>query len=190
MLLPDILAIGEILIDFIPSKIAPLKDLDSFQKCPGGAPANFAVGIAKLGLHSGFIGKVGNDPFGKFLIDFLEKSNVDTRNIIIANEGERTTLAFVYYDEKLDRDFFFYRNNSADIKLQAQELKSDYFVNSKFLHFGSVSLTHEPSRSAIFQAIDYCKKNGGKISFDPNIRLDLWKDEKSLRKILKEALDK
>lgn len=185
---PEIIAIGEILVDFIPSKIAPLKDLESFQKCAGGAPANFAVGIAKLGLDSGFIGKVGNDPFGKYLKDILEKSHVNTNHIIFAKDEERTSLAFVFFDEQLDRDFFFYRNNAADINLETEEIKKDYFQRVKFLHFGSVSLTHEPIRNSTFKAIEYARNNGAKISFDPNVRTNIWKNEKSLREFLEKAL--
>ena len=190
MVLPVVISIGEILVDFIPSEIVPLKDLSSFKKCPGGAPANYIVGLSRLGIPTAFIGKVGADPFGKYLREVLEEEKVNTTNLVQATKGERTTLAFVSYDEKRDRNFFFYRKNSADINLVPEEIDKGLFKEISFLHFGSVSLTDEPVRSATFRAIDYCKENNGKVCFDPNIRLDLWNSEKDLGTIIGKALEK
>ncbi|MHA1124101.1 MAG: carbohydrate kinase family protein [Candidatus Heimdallarchaeota archaeon] len=186
---PDVIAIGEVLIDFVSSKSSK-GQLPSFQQCPGGAPANFIVGMARLGVNTAFIGKVSNDPFGEFLINTLNNEGVQTTNVLKAVRGEKTALAFVFHDENNERDFLFYRENSADQNLFTEEIKEDLFKNIKFLHFGSVSLTEEPLRSATFAAIDMCKKNGGKISFDPNIRLDLWEFNELDFNVLKKALEK
>ncbi len=189
MNIPDVIAIGEVLIDFV-SKESSSKQLPTFQQCPGGAPANFIVGLARLGIKTAFIGKVSNDPFGEFLINTLNKEGVLTTNVLKAVRGEKTALAFVFHDENNERDFLFYRENSADQNLFTEEIKEDLFKNIKYLHFGSVSLTEEPLRSATFAAIDMCKKNGGKISFDPNIRLDLWEFNELDFNVLKKALER
>ncbi|NHJ04955.1 MAG: carbohydrate kinase [Candidatus Heimdallarchaeota archaeon] len=186
--LPDVITIGEILIDFIPSKIAKLKDLQTFEKCPGGAPANCAVGIARLGINTAFIGKISDDPFGDYLLEILSREGIITDSVIKAKNGEKTSLAFVYYNENLERNFFFYRKNTADLKLTPNELKPNFFSKLKYLLFGTVSLTEEPVRSATFRAIELCKKNGGKVCFDPNIRLSLWENEKEFSEILHKAL--
>lgn len=185
---PSVIAIGEVLIDFIPSSVAKLKDLQFFEKCPGGAPANFAVGISRLGIETAFIGKVGDDPFGEYLHEILEKEGVNVKHLKKGIPGENTSLAFVYYDKNLDRDFFFYRNNAADQKFSKEELIPEFFSNIKFLHIGSISLAVEPIRSATFEAIRLCKEAGGRVSFDPNIRLSFWESEDSLRKMLYKAL--
>lgn len=190
MVLPKVVSIGEILVDFIPNEIANLKDLDSFQKCPGGAPANFIVGMARLGIKTAFVGKVGDDPFGEYLRDVLYSEGVNVTNLVNATNGERTTLAFVYYDNDMDRDFFFYRNNSADINLTPEEIDSKLLQKTKYLHFGSLSLTEEPVKSATFRAINLCKENNGQVCFDPNIRADLWKSEELMRETIEQALEK
>lgn len=186
---PDVIAIGEVLIDFVSTKSSSKKHL-TFQQCPGGAPANFIVGLARLGINTAFIGKVSNDPFGQFLINTLNEEGVQTTNVLKAVRGEKTALAFVFHDENNERDFLFYRENSADQNLFEDEINKDLFKNIKYLHFGSVSLTEEPLRSATFAAIDLCKENGGKISFDPNIRLDLWEFNELDFNVIKRALEK
>ncbi len=190
MVFPEVVSIGEVLVDFIPNEIANLKGLTSFQKCPGGAPANYIVGMSRLGVKTAFVGKVGDDPFGDYLRDVLQSEGVNVANLVKATNGERTTLAFVYYDNDMDRDFFFYRNNSADVNLTAEEIDSKLFQKTKYLHFGSLSLTEEPVKSATYRAIDICKENNGQICFDPNIRVDLWKNDEMLRAAIEQALEK
>ncbi|MBD3191351.1 MAG: histidine kinase [Candidatus Heimdallarchaeota archaeon] len=185
---PEIISIGEALIDFIAEQPGSLLSTETFTKSPGGAPANVAVGLARLGVKVGFIGKVGDDPFGKFLVNKLEKEKVLTQGAIRSSKRELTSLAFVSLNEEGERDFFFYRANAADLKLQPDEIDPHFFSQIKFLCFGSLSLSTEPSRSAIFKAIKECKKNGGKVCFDPNIRLDIWEDKSNFIKIVKEAL--
>ncbi len=170
----DVVSLGELLIDFTPVMI---NNKLFFEKNPGGAPANVAVGVSKLGLKAAFIGKVGDDSFGYFLKETLEKHNVDTSGLII-DKNFNTTLAFVELDEKGERNFTFLRKNGADTKLKPTELKLD-----KIFHFGSLSLTDEPSFSATIKAI---KATKGLISFDPNLRPPLWeKLELAKERILK-----
>ncbi|NHK32893.1 MAG: sugar kinase [Asgard group archaeon] len=185
---PAVISIGEVLIDFIAQKTGSLVDVDTFQKFPGGAPANFAVGIARLGLKVAFVGKVGNDSFGTFLEEKLSQEGVITDLIVKATNNERTALAFVSLDENAERDFLFYRNNAADLKLSIDEIQIDKITKAKYLHFGTVSLCENPSRDAVFKTIEKCKKADVKICFDPNIRLDLWENEKDFREILDIAL--
>jgi fructokinase len=186
---PAVVSIGEVLIDFIAKKTGSLKDVDVFQKFPGGAPANFAVGIARLGLDVAFVGKVGNDPFGLFLEKKLADEGVKTDFIVKATANERTALAFVSLDENAERDFLFYRKDAADLKLLFKEIQIEKITKTKYLHFGTVSLCENPSRDAVFKTIEKCKKTGVKICFDPNIRLDLWENEKDFREILDKALN-
>lgn len=178
----DVIALGEILIDFTPI------NNKSFQKNPGGAPANVAVCLSKLGGQSSFIGKVGNDIFGKYLIDILNKNKVNTSNIILDN-NYNTTLAFVQLNNG-DRDFSFYRNPGADTMLEISEINFESIKNSKIFHFGSLSLTDEPSKTTTLKVLDYAKNNGLIISYDPNLRLPLWKSKDHALKEIISVLNK
>ncbi|NHJ84756.1 MAG: carbohydrate kinase [Asgard group archaeon] len=188
MIQSTVVAIGEVLIDFIAKETGDLVKVKEFQKFPGGAPANFIVGLARLGVSTTFIGKVGDDSFGNFLIDCLEKEGVGTTTIIKSQE-KRTTLAFVSLDENGGRDFIFYRKHCADIDLRFDELNLSRLPNVKYLHFGTVSLTDNPSRETTLEVIRYFKKLGAKICFDPNIREDLWKEKDLLLNVLNQALE-
>jgi len=174
ILLSDVIAIGELLIDLIadlPGK--PLETQTTFNRFAGGAPANFAAGVRCLGLSSGMITKVGNDFFGRFLIDKLKDANVDTSQIQITNDY-KTALAFVGLDEKRSPSFSFYRSPCADIMLKEEEIDENYIKSAKLLMCGTVSMADEPARSAIFKAIEYAKKHGLQVACDPNLRDDLW----------------
>lgn len=170
----DVIAIGELLIDLIaehPSK--RMEDQTNFRRFSGGAPANFAVGVKKLGLSSGLITKVGDDFFGRFLIEKLEKEGIDTSHIISTNEY-KTALAFVGLDEFKKPTFSFYRSQCADIMLEPSELNPDYIKSAKLLMYGTVSMADEPARSAIRKAIQIAKQNKILVACDPNLREDLW----------------
>ncbi len=170
----DIVAIGEMLIDFT-ENILENGDI-TYKQNAGGAPANVAVMAAKLGVSSGFIGKVGKDMFGKYLKNVLIENGVDTDGLILDNEHS-TTLAFVGKDEDGDRDFVFYRKNSADTQLNYNEVKKKLIDKCRILHFGSLMLTNEPSRSAALLSVEYAKQNGKIISYDPNWRENLWSNK-------------
>ena len=187
---PVVISIGEILIDFISEDKGTLDKAKGFQMYPGGAPANFAVGLARLGVEVAFVGKIGNDPFGKFLQKTLRDENVNVENVVKAQNNERTALAFVSLDEDAERDFVFYRKNAADLQLSVEELNQEYLTNAKYIHFGTVSLTEDPSRTATLTAIDKCRSAGGISCFDPNIRLDLWENLETFRDIIDQALKK
>jgi fructokinase len=183
--LAKVFTIGEALIDFIPEqKGTALKDVLSFQKAPGGAPANVAASVSKLGGQSAFIGKLGEDAFGDFLIETLKKVGVGTDYIFRTNKAN-TALAFVSLKEDGDRDFSFYRNPSADMLLEESEIEKNWFRTGDILHFCSVSLVDAPVRIAHIAAIEAVKKAGGFISFDPNIRLPLWQDHEEYKSVIR-----
>jgi len=186
----DVIAIGELLIDMIADTPGlSLKRQITFKRFAGGAPANFAVGIKRLGLPSGVISKVGDDFFGSFLLDTLKKEQVDTSQIKVTNQY-KTALAFVGLDEKRNPNFSFYRSPCADIMLTQEEISEEYIKSAKLLMCGTVSMADEPARSAIFKAIKYAKKHGLQVACDPNLRDDLWhfKDPKEhIFRILKDT---
>ncbi len=178
----DVICLGELLIDFVSlDRDSSIADSSGFKKAPGGAPANVAVGLSRLGLYSGFIGKVGNDPFGDYLCDVLIDMQVDTK-FLVKDETSRTTLSFVAQKSDGVRDCMFYRNPGADMMLRPDELEPSYFEGATVFHFGSISLGVEPVKSATLYAIQCAKENGLLISYDPNLRLSLWSDEELARK--------
>ena len=172
--MPKALCIGELLIDFVSTTPdVTLAEAPGFVKAPGGAPANVAVGLAKLGIDAGFIGKVGADAFGDFLREVLQENSVDT-TYLIAGEASRTTLAFVATRSDGMKDITFYRHPGADIQLSPDEIDTGYVQSAELFHYGSVSLSHSPSREATLQAIQSAKASGAMLSYDPNLRLMLW----------------
>ena len=171
----DITAVGEILIDLTQSGVNEL-GIPVFAANPGGAPANLAVAAARLGASTAFVGKVGTDSFGTFLRNTLTENKVDVSGMV-TDPHNRTTLAVVALDKFGERTFSFYRDPSADVNLRAEEISEEQLKNTKFLHFGSVSLTTDPARSATLYAAETAKKHGALISYDPNYRASLWSDE-------------
>jgi fructokinase len=177
----DVICLGELLIDFVPT-VTPvsLVEAPAFKKAPGGAPANVAVGLARLGVSSAFMGKVGDDPFGHFLADTLAAAGVDVGTLCFTAQA-RTALAFVSLGADGDREFMFYRHPSADMLLTPEEIDTAALRAARALHYGSISLISEPSRSATLHAIEVAKEAGCLISCDPNLRLPLWPDAASAR---------
>lgn len=166
-----IYTLGEVLIDFVPIDL----NNTGYIKCPGGAPANVACGVSKLGGNSGFIGCIGDDIFGHFLKETLNKYNVDTRNMIF-NEKKNTQLVFVSNDKNGERYFSFYIKEPADISLNKKDITKERLYDCDILHIGSISMIQDPIKSATMKAIEIVKENKGLISFDPNIRISLWPD--------------
>ncbi|WP_284640748.1 carbohydrate kinase family protein [Paenibacillus silviterrae] len=183
-----VFSIGEALIDFIPAeKGVRLKDVSAFGKAAGGAPANVACAVARLGGRSGFIGKLGTDAFGDFLVDTMESAGVDTRYVFRTGEAN-TALAFVSLKTDGNRDFSFYRSPSADMLLSEEEINEGWFEAGDILHFCSCDLVEAPVKYAHRKAIAAVKSRGGFVSFDPNVRLPLWKDAEECRRTIHEFL--
>lgn len=179
-----IFTIGEALIDFIPvEKAREIKDVNTFIKMPGGAPANVAVAVAKLGGQAGFIGKLGQDGFGDFLVDILNNNQVDT-TYIKRTEEANTALAFVVLAEDGERDFSFYRNPSADMLLNEEDVADISFQKGDILHFGSVDLIEAPVKYAHIRVIEKAMEDEALISFDPNVRLPLWSSSAQCKKTI------
>lgn len=183
----DVVALGEILIDFTPAGFSPSGNA-LFERNPGGAPANVAAAVARLGGSAAFIGKVGNDQFGRFLKRVLEENRIDTRGLRFSGEAN-TTLAFVHLDERGERSFSFYRNPGADTLLTVEDLDLTLIDEAKIFHFGSLSLTHEPSRSACLAAVEHARRAGKVISYDPNWRPPLWENDDVARSMMSLGLE-
>lgn len=176
-----VVCFGEMLIDFVPtSNGLSLAEAPAFKKAPGGAPANVAVGISRLGGSSAFIGKVGDDEFGYMLADILKENKVNSDGMRF-DPGARTALAFVTLRKDGEREFMFYRNPSADMLLQEAELDIDMIQKAKIFHYGSISLITEPCKSAHIAAAKAAKDAGVILSYDPNLRLPLWPSAEDAR---------
>ena len=168
----DVVALGELLIDFTQNGTSEQGN-PLFEANPGGAPCNVLAMLSKLGHKTEFIGKVGNDSFGKQLKSVLEEVGIGATNLTM-DEEVHTTLALVHTLADGDRDFSFYRNPGADMMLTEKEIPEELIQNSKIFHFGTLSMTHERVRAATKKALDIAKKSGCIISFDPNLRPPLW----------------
>lgn len=171
--------LGDAVVDLLPDGEGKL------LQCPGGAPANVAVGIARLGGKSAFIGRVGDDPFGRFMAKTLADERVDVKHMRL-DPAHRTSTVVVDLDDHGERSFTFMVRPSADLFLEPADLPT--FSAGEWLHVCSIALSAEPSRSATFQAMADIREAGGYVSFDPNIRQDLWPDENALRRCLEQAL--
>ncbi|MEY8381071.1 carbohydrate kinase family protein [Ileibacterium valens] len=171
----EVTAFGEILIDFTHTN--PEDDGPAlFAQNPGGAPGNVCVAVNRLGGNSAFLGVVGEDMHGDLLRKTLENENVSTKGLL-SHPQHFTTLAFVSVDKNGERSFSFARKPGADTQMRAEDLDLDEIKNGKIFHIGSLSLTHEPARSATLFGIEKAKEFGNKISYDPNYRASLWSSE-------------
>ncbi len=168
----DVIALGELLIDFTDSGISPQGN-PLLEANPGGAPCNVLSMLQRLGKKTAFVGKVGEDQFGRNLADAIKEQGIDASHLKMDPEIH-TTLAIVLKKADGDRDFAFYRKPGADIMLTEDEIDPDFIKEAKIFHFGSLSLTDEPVRSATKKAIACAKEAGALISFDPNLREPLW----------------
>lgn len=168
----DVTALGELLIDFTENGVSengnPLLEAN-----PGGAPCNVLAMLNKLGRKTAFIGKVGNDNFGRFLADTVRRSGTDITNLVY-NDTVPTTLAFVHTLAEGEREFSFYRQPGADMTLTKEEVMTDIIESSMIFHFGTLSSTHPGVREATRFAVEFAKEKGLLISFDPNLREPLW----------------
>ena len=168
----DVAALGELLIDFTHNG-ASAQGNPFYEANPGGAPCNVLAMLAKLGKQTAFIGKVGDDQFGHFLRQVGLEAGISMDGLVVDTHSH-TTLAFVKTAENGDRDFSFYRDPGADALLTPDEVPEDIIARSKIFHFGSLSLTGEPVRSATQKAVALARAEGCILSFDPNLRPPLW----------------
>ena len=171
----DIATIGEVLIDLTQTG-RDERGIPQFAANPGGAPANLAVAAAKLGAQTTFIGKVGEDAFGRYLTEVLQENKVDT-HYMVTDADHPTTMAVVSVDASGERDFSFYRSANADVMLCKEDIPEEALKAAKIVHFGSVSLTADPARTATLDAAARAKKLGAIITYDPNYRANLWHSE-------------
>ncbi len=175
----DIVALGELLIDFA----AKTKDADGYPTMaanPGGAPGNFLAALNVYGCKTAFLGKVGDDAFGHLLLGTLKKAGIETKGIVV-DPTVFTTLAFVTFDDAGDRSFSFARKPGADTQLRWDEVDLSILDAAKIFHFGTLSLTQEPVRSATQKAVAYAKSKGKLITCDPNLREPLWESPEAAK---------
>ena len=175
----EVVALGELLIDFA-SKGADSKGYPLMQALPGGAPANFLAALTKSGKSTAFLGKVGDDTFGRLLVGTVKDAGIETKGIVV-DPTVFTTLAFVTFDETGDRSFSFARKPGADTQLNWEEVDKSLIDEAKVFHFGTLSLTNEPARTATQKAIAYAKAQGKLITCDPNLRKPLWRSEEEAK---------
>ena len=170
----DVVALGELLVDFTENGMSGQGNT-ILEANPGGAPCNVLSMLQRLGKKTAFIGKVGNDNFGRMLRDVVSEQGINTDNVIF-DDDIHTTLAFVHTKEDGDRDFSFYRNPGADMMLRKNEINESLLENTKIFHFGTLSMTEEKIAETTKYAVEKSKSMGAVISFDPNFRPPLWDD--------------
>jgi len=177
----DIICLGELLIDFVPTVTGcDLATAEAFKKAAGGAPANVAVGLARFGVKTGFMGMVGSDGFGRFLARTLAEASVDIGPLRFTDAAP-TALAFVSLRADGEREFLFYRSPSADMLFAPADVDEAALQRARILHFGSISLIGEPSRAGTLHAVAEARRHGLRVSYDPNLRLRLWPSEGAAR---------
>ncbi len=174
---------GELLVDMVSPPGASLGEATTILKAPGGAPANVAVGLQKLGVETAFIGMVGDDPFGTQLRDVVKMEGVDVSHLL-SHSTARTTIAFVATRHDGKKDICFYRNPGADAQLRPEDINPAVFDGARLFHCGSVSLSLSPCREAQFHAAQTARERGLLISYDPNWRPSLWQNHDEAREIL------
>ncbi|KAK4424973.1 Fructokinase-2 [Sesamum alatum] len=185
-----IVSFGEMLIDFVPTVSGvSLAEAPGFLKAPGGAPANVAIAVARLGGKAAFVGKLGDDEFGHMLAGILKENDVSADGVNF-DKGARTALAFVTLRADGEREFMFYRNPSADMLLTPDELNLELIRSAKVFHYGSISLIVEPCRSAHLKAMEVAKSAGALLSYDPNLRLPLWPSAEYAKEQIKSIWNK
>lgn len=172
----DVVALGELLVDFT-YEDSSADGYPVLAAHPGGAPANFLSALSKYGAKTAFLGKVGNDAFGRLLITSLHEVGIETKGIVMS-ENVFTTLAFVTLDKNGEREFSFARKPGADTSLQFSDIDLSLIDKARVFHFGSLSLTDEPARTTTCRVVEYAKANGKLITYDPNFRKTLWKNSK------------
>lgn len=185
--MPDVISMGELLVEFVATQHnVALAEVPGFIKAPGGAPANVAVGLQRLGLRAGFVGKVGNDPFGVYLRESLAQVGVDTNWLMIDREA-RTTAVFVAVWDDGRKDLCFYRNPGADMLLLPDEIDEATIASARCFHYGSIGFINEPCASAQRRALDLARAHGLMITYDPNYRPTLWPEAALAGRVIQDS---
>lgn len=184
----DVVALGELLIDFTENGISAQGN-PIFEANPGGAPCNVLAMLQRLGKKTAFIGKVGNDIFGRQLTEVVKTVGIDVTSLVTDSKVP-TTLAFVHTLAGGDREFSFIRDPGADMMLKKSEINVDIIKSAKIFHFGTLSSTHEGVREATRYGVDIAKESGALISFDPNLRPPLWNSLEDARREIEYGLEK
>lgn len=174
----DFIAIGRLCIDLNANETQrPMEETKTFTKYVGGSPANIAIGAARLGLKTGFIGKVSDDQMGRFITDYLQKNKINTDSIVIDKTGAVTGLAFTEIKSPTDCSILMYRDNVADLKLDPTEVSEEYIKKSKALLISGTALAQSPSREAVFLALEHARKHEVVVFFDIDYRPYTWESE-------------
>ncbi|MDQ7025881.1 MAG: PfkB family carbohydrate kinase [Anaerolineae bacterium] len=177
----DVVCMGELLIDFVALESGvTVGEASGFEKAPGGAPANVAVAIQRLGKQGAFLGQVGDDPFGHYLADVLKADGLNIDGLRFSTKA-RTMLAFVSLRADGERSFNFYRHPSADMLMTPDDVATDMIDAARVFHFGSITMITSPAKEATLAAAQHAKENGKIITYDPNLRLALWTDAEAAR---------
>ena len=182
----DVVALGELLIDFAPHSVNE-GGYPVLSANPGGAPGNFLAALNMYGCKTAMIGKVGDDMFGRLLVRTLQDAGIETKGVVM-DKNQFTTLAFVSLDKSGNRDFSFARKPGADTCLTPDEINESLITDARVFHFGTLSLTNEPAASATRKAIELAKKHGLIISLDPNLRKPLWQNEADAKAVMEWSL--
>ncbi len=179
-----VLSIGEMLVDFVSTESGKtLKDAPAFVKCAGGAPANVAAGIARLGTRSAYLGNVGDDSFGRFLVSEMRIAGVESSGIHF-DPHHRTRLAFVSLTKDGDRDFAFWESDPADEHFEYSNVKMDLLRSASIVNIGSFLLLKNPSRNTVMKLVHRARELGKEVCYDPNLRLSLWNDQDEARRVI------
>ncbi|MBY0196148.1 5-dehydro-2-deoxygluconokinase [Priestia megaterium] len=174
----DFIAVGRLCIDLNANETQrPMEETKTFTKYVGGSPANIAIGAARLGLKTGFIGKVSNDQMGRFITDYLQKNKINTDSIVVDKTGAVTGLAFTEIKSPTDCSILMYRDNVADLKLSPTEVSEEYIKQSKALLISGTALAQSPSREAVFLALEHARKHEVVVFFDIDYRPYTWESE-------------
>ncbi|WP_226481998.1 carbohydrate kinase family protein [Natrinema amylolyticum] len=183
----EVLVAGETLIDWVPERPGPLEAVAEFERRPGGAPANVAVGLARLEGPPLFWTRVGADPFGRYLERALVDHGLPDR--FVERDGDaKTTLAFVAHDESGDREFTFYRDGTADTRLEPGRIDDETLADCEWVHAGGVTLSSGPARAATLDLLERAAAADCTVSFDPNFRPELWADVEAFASVVGDAL--
>jgi fructokinase len=183
----DVLVAGETLIDCIPERSGPLEDVASFERRPGGAPANVAVALARLEEPPLFWTRVGEDPFGRYLERTLTDHGLPDE-FVERDADAKTSLAFVTHDETGDREFTFYRDDTADTRLEPGRIDDGTLADCEWVHAGGVTLSSGSSRDATLDLLERAAAADCTVSFDPNLRPELWPDTETFASVVRDAL--